>query len=661
MTSEAGTRNYRPDIDGLRAVAILAVIAFHAAAEVLPGGYLGVDVFFVISGFLITCNLLRWLEEGSLSIPEFYRRRVRRIFPALVLTLAACLAFGWFAMTQSEYALLGKHASGGAFFVSNYLFAGEGEYFDLSSIEKPLLHLWSLSVEEQFYILWPFVLLLLHRFEISKIRSISILMVISLAWHVHSQWVDPVGSFFSTAGRAWELLAGALLACQRNRDHPRWRSVDRQGGLGVLRAFSLQGALGAVGMGLIVTALFTGPDGRLGPIVLRCMVVLGTAIAIHVGPSSVVIRWGLSNPVAVWIGLLSYPLYLWHWPVLSFMELQGYAGTPGEKAVAITTAAALAVITYVMVERPIRFTEKGMRAAPVMFALVVLLGAAGYWLDLLGGVPARQFAVATAKIDEARRDVGYGTTSMVDGQIEGAIFLQGVVNEKVLFIGDSVMGMYFPRLDLIYRETPPPYFSTLFVARNHCQPVPGFDIITSPEGVSCEDYYRAAMALAEEPDIPKVVLTGNWINLAPEGSLSDQGSRLATDLQRLRALGKEIYLILPHPVGWPFGPKLHLQAIRKGFWRAPSDSSISRAVVEEWTEPSRQGVELVARDAGSLTIDPYDYFCDGADCPTLVEGEPLYIDCSHMRAKWVRKRALFLDAVVDSPLRPAVPAQPLRY
>lgn len=155
MTAHLSHPKYRPDIDGLRAIAILSVVVFHAFPSWIKGGFIGVDVFFVISGFLISTIIFENLDKGTFSLTEFYARRIKRIFPALILVLVACFAFGWFALLADEYQQLGKHIAGGAAFISNFVLWDESGYFDNAADTKPLLHLWSLGVEEQFYIIWP--------------------------------------------------------------------------------------------------------------------------------------------------------------------------------------------------------------------------------------------------------------------------------------------------------------------------------------------------------------------------------------------------------------------------------------------------------------------------------------------------------------------------
>ena len=203
---------YRGDVDGLRAVAVLLVVAFHAFPRKLPGGFTGVDIFFVISGFLITSLILRSKENGDFSFTDFYARRIKRIFPALIAMLAACLAVGWFVMFPGEFRDLGKHAAAGAGFVANFSFLQEAGYFDITADHKPLLHLWSLGIEEQFYIVWPALIVLVWRWKNGPLLMAALLCLGSLVWNVALTNTNQSQAFYLPFTRFWELMVGCIVA-----------------------------------------------------------------------------------------------------------------------------------------------------------------------------------------------------------------------------------------------------------------------------------------------------------------------------------------------------------------------------------------------------------------------------------------------------------------
>ena len=203
---------YRPDIDGLRAIAVLSVVGFHAAPGRIPAGFIGVDIFFVISGYLITSIILKGLEAGTFNFAEFYGRRVKRIFPALLIVLLASLAIGYFILLDDQFKELGKHIAGGAGFVSNLVLWGESGYFDNAADFKPLLHLWSLGIEEQFYIVWPFLLWLAWKQRFNYLPVLLVIAFASFALNIYTVSSDPVAAFYSPLTRFWELLVGSILA-----------------------------------------------------------------------------------------------------------------------------------------------------------------------------------------------------------------------------------------------------------------------------------------------------------------------------------------------------------------------------------------------------------------------------------------------------------------
>lgn len=302
---------YRPDIDGLRAIAVLSVVGFHAFPYWIPGGFIGVDVFFVISGFLISTIIYKGLEAGTFSFADFYARRIRRIFPALVLVLLASLCFGWFALLADEYTQLGKHVAAGAGFVANLVFWSEAGYFDSSAETKPLLHLWSLGIEEQFYILWPLLLWLGWKCKLNLGLITVALAAASFALNVHGLQADPVATFFSPQTRFWELLCGGLLA---------WATLYKPGiydYVGRLQAT----VLGLLGLGLLASGFWIIHQDFGFPGAWALLPVAGTVMIIVAGPDAWPNKALLSNRVAVWIGLISYPLYLWHWPLLTFARI----------------------------------------------------------------------------------------------------------------------------------------------------------------------------------------------------------------------------------------------------------------------------------------------------------------------------------------------------
>ncbi|MES2481134.1 MAG: acyltransferase, partial [Pseudomonadota bacterium] len=310
-------------------MAVLSVVVFHAFPGAIWGGFIGVDVFFVISGFLISTIIFENLAQGTFSFTTFYARRIKRIFPALLLVLAASLAFGWFALFSQEYQQLGRHIAAGAGFVANLVLRGEAGYFDNSAETKPMLHLWSLGVEEQFYIVWPLVVWLAWRLRLRLGLITLVMAALSFALCVKGVRSDAVAAFYSPLTRFWELLFGTLLAWLmlegKKAESPGagtpWQRLagflagDRRAG------HTLSDALSFGGLLLLVVGFWGIRKSFSFPGAWALLPVLGATLIIAAGPQAWVNRTLLSHRLAVWFGLISFPLYLWHWPLLSFARV----------------------------------------------------------------------------------------------------------------------------------------------------------------------------------------------------------------------------------------------------------------------------------------------------------------------------------------------------
>ena len=361
--------DYRPDIDGLRAVAVLLVILGHAFPQYVPGGFIGVDIFFVISGYLITSIILKEIADGEFSILRFYQRRIRRIFPALILVSFVTFVAGWFLLWPREFVSLGKHLIAGAGFSANLLLYSEVGYFDAAAKSKPLLHLWSLGVEEQFYIVWPLFLLTLARFKTAPLVPIAVLLVSSLLANLAVVQWNPAAAFYLPFNRGWELAAGALLVLTPpNMLGPAGRTI-----------------CGLAGVAMIVAATAFYHAGMNYPGSAAILPVAGAVAVISANRSWFNDRI-LANRVAVWIGLISYPLYLWHWPLQTFARADANSSL---FLLIIFASFVLAWLTYRFVEWPIRFGKfrrYGALAASAGMASVAFVGA---FVLMSGGVLSR--------------------------------------------------------------------------------------------------------------------------------------------------------------------------------------------------------------------------------------------------------------------------------
>jgi peptidoglycan/LPS O-acetylase OafA/YrhL len=361
ILSSASTK-YRPDIDGLRAIAVMLVVIFHAFPEAMPGGFIGVDIFFVISGFLITGIVVRELDRKRFSLLAFYNRRIKRIFPALIVVLCMTLVLGWLWMLPAAYAQLSSDVLASAAFFANIALLLQSGYFDIESARKPLLHLWSLGIEEQFYLFWPLMLMLVARLRLSMLAAVAVLGVASFVLNVALIGSTPVATFYLPFTRAWELLAGAALACG-------WSQVRQTGTASNLRA--------SVGILLIATAAGVLDTKSAFPGWWALLPVAGAALLLS-APAAWFCRALLASPPLVWIGLISYPLYLWHWPLLVFFGIMKFAPlTLLERGLIVGLSFVLAWLTYRFVEIPFRFGRPSPLKIPSLCSGMVLVGMAG--------------------------------------------------------------------------------------------------------------------------------------------------------------------------------------------------------------------------------------------------------------------------------------------
>ncbi|QBK04703.1 acyltransferase [Hylemonella gracilis] len=404
MAASSGARHPNPgtwrfDIDGLRAFAVLAVVFHHYFPGAVRGGFIGVDVFFVISGYLIGGVLLDAFAENRFSLLDFYARRARRILPGLLLVLGTCLLFGYFALLPEDFGNLGKHVASGAGFVSNLVLFGETGYFDEAGAVKPLLHLWSLGIEEQFYLVFPLFIYLVSlgtwRKQSRIAVGIGLITLASFGWNLAVYRINPAFDFYMPMTRFWELLAGVLLAFWQRQKHAAITSPTPPPENDTRRRYRGHKEHWMAGVGFLLLLLSLKAQERRFPGIQALAPVLGTVLLIAAGtragnptPFNRFLSW---RPL-VWIGLISYPLYLWHWPLLVFPRIiLGEMPAFGLRWILLGAAIILAALTYKLVERPLRFGKfLGAKAIGLTVALT-LAGLTGYGIHLsTSGEPATE-------------------------------------------------------------------------------------------------------------------------------------------------------------------------------------------------------------------------------------------------------------------------------
>ncbi|MGH8030047.1 MAG: acyltransferase family protein [Arenimonas sp.] len=635
---------YRPDIDGLRAVAVIAVVVFHAFPDALTGGFAGVDVFFVISGYLITSLLHRAHAAGRFSVAAFYAARVRRIFPALALVLAAVLALGWQGMLDLEFRSLGKHAFAGAGFVANFSLWNEAGYFDTQAELKPLLHLWSLGIEEQFYLAWPLLLALLWRHTSRLAAWIAALGAASFALCLAQVATAPEAAFYSPAPRAWELFAGAWLACAPVA--ATWRSS---------RGLGLAGAAFVLGAFVLVDAWDPWPGAR------ALLPVLGTLAIIASGRDAWLNRAVLAHPVAVGIGLVSYPLYLWHWPLLACLRLVEPGAGPAARLAAVAIAGVLAWATFRFVETPIR--RRRLSPAPLVALMVVVAGAGA--MAWSGALRPWSASFGLEKIVRTTPEPTFPWPGWTPVRQDISVFSRhGGPGPVTLLVGDSTLANYAARMETLVRERAPTR-GMVIASSPGCPPLP--DVDEPLRRHWCKRFMDNAFDYAQRPEVDTVLIAAHWQKyfqnrnpvydytfrdgesprrLGGDGAGNDAAiARLAARMAQLRASGKRVVLVLNLPVDPRLSPGHLVQRSWRGF--SVRSDAVPRAEVLANQGPALARLRAAGEAAGAIVVDPMDTLCDARTCaPLTSEGRPKFVDDSHLTVDFAREHATYLDVAI---------------
>ncbi len=629
--------SYRPDIDGLRAIAVSAVLLFHLFPKVLAGGFVGVDIFFVISGYLITGILLK---EQVFSIARFYVRRVKRIFPALFVVLAACLLAGWFLLIPEEYRLLGKHIAAGALFSSNIALFRESGYFDTGASTKPLLHLWSLGVEEQYYLVWPLVVAVLRRRPRSVVPALAVLAFASAICNLWLTATSPSAAFFLPFGRFWELSAGGILAAvQWQRGRP--ASHGRAGEF-----------LATSGIALLVTALFCIDEGKAFPGAWAALPVAGAAALIAGGSATWVARNILSHRTMVWLGMISYPLYLWHWPLLALTRSVAGEELPAVVAVPIgALAIALAHVTWRWLEVPLRGQPR-LGSVPALSGAVCAVAVAGLGVFWAGGVATRAPGLTSFAYNSNRNCPP--ALASIKPPLDVCVVSQSRPPE-VAVIGDSHAAHLFAALEGDSRR------SWLLTAHYSCPPVMGIDVAADFPGCRAKsEAVLSYLASGQANSITKVVVSmysgyAQGTNYAYDhvagrhgpatttidGQLdpAQKAQRLSRGLDEyitaLLATGKQVALLLDGPE-FPFlpnrcAPGLPVRdALREDLLHATTCSVSREATVRRRAIYLGMVAALRTAHLNLQVIDSMAQLCQGDLCPVVRNGELLYRDSHHL-------------------------------
>ena len=649
------TLAYRRDIDGLRAIAVLAVVLFHFGVPGVTGGFVGVDVFFVISGFLITSIIWRERQVGRFSFVDFWARRARRILPALFVMMAATLAVGWFLLAPKDYEALGRSAHYQVTFTSNLLFARQDGYFDAASDIKPLLHTWSLAVEEQFYILFPLLLTLLSsRLKHWRLALFAVLLV-SFGMSVWAVSHQPQKAFYLLHLRAWELLAGAVLAVMPRYE---WRASP-----------PLAQGVSLVSLALILTAIFGFDRHTPFPGAAALLPVLGVVGLIWAnGQQATWVGRLLSSRLMVGLGLISYSWYLWHWPVFVYAN---YAAVDGLSAAELgglmLLSLVLGYLSWRFVEAPFRENRllPGRKAILVAAAAGILcFGITGLALRETNGVPWR-LSEQALRYAQAKKWGPELTACLEDKNTpdERSFCHFGPQGHSVsaMVWGDSHATALIPALEAAAKLHDISLVQASFAG---CMPLDGLENITQ-----CAHFnQRVEKALAEQ-SFSDVVLAARWslylygqMSGDKEHALKDPSTgeyvrtvaeqRFAEGLRErirgLRAAGHRVWLVKEVPLQKIIVP---YRLSRLAMMHRPVDGEGLPVAEHEQRQAfiTQLFNALAAADSGVAVLDPAPLLC-GADglCRVERDGRALYTDDNHLSDVGARHIEAFLEPLFSS-------------
>lgn len=644
---------YRKDIDGLRAFAILSVLLFHAGLSFFSGGYVGVDVFFVISGYLITSIIVVELDRDRFTVLGFYERRVRRIFPALFSVLFFSIIAAQLLMLPNEDKDFGQSVVSTAFFASNILFWIEAGYFDAESLMKPLLHTWSLAVEEQYYLFYPPLLILIYKFmNRNGLPLIVGIWAASLAWSVWSTTQHPVAAFYLAPSRIWELLTGSILA------------------LGYVRGIEsrvVNEVIGVLGLLMIVYAVVGFDHTTAFPGYLALIPVVGTAMVIYSGTAHHTwVSRLLSIRFLVFTGLISYSLYLWHWPILVFTHL--YLDMPFPSwliALLLTLSYFFAWFSWRYIERPFRGKQSTVTRRQMFYgSAVVMTGVAafGLLLHFSQGLRERIPEHVNEIVELIESSHSYLPADCL--RKDGADFSQGVSpcaleeekgdSPSVVLWGDSHAAALVPGLIMLAERHAS--VETGFVGMLGCPPLKGILLAHNEHSAyhDCTKFNDLVLReLAADRQVDVVMLAAYWslyangirketdpnpgnVFLCPVDDCRTEDTKdnpefmkrgLSAIIDTLSAQGKQVVLIGPVP-------ELDINGAatiaRMELLHNEREIRPSRASTESSMESALSVMKELERETGVQLLFPHTVLCDSDYCNAAFDDMPLYIDRHHL-------------------------------
>jgi len=634
---------YRTDIDGLRALAVLAVVGYHAFPNVIPGGFIGVDLFFVISGYLISTILFVELDSPKPNFTIFYIKRIKRIFPALILILISCIIFGYFALLPSEYIELGKHVSGGAGFYSNFILWNETGYFDTSAESKPLLHLWSLGVEEQFYLVWPLLLWIAWRKNVSFLLLILFTLFTSFVSALLVLTSSPEASFYFPWNRIWELMLGGLVASLMfhkanffDFSFPLKTYSKNLFFIKLLSPESIKFCLGLLGICALSLGMYFINKRSLFPGWWAILPTMGAVLLIIAGPTGWINRNILSLKFLVWIGLISYPLYLWHWPILSFLNIIEF-GKPSTNFIiyALLLSFVLAWLTFYFFERPIRKSKISKVSTGILCLSLFIVFLIGIGIFING--KRETYSLLKTQQSAIKLNLLPQTFNILDPRQSeenclkkfptnsSYCFIQDINKDPtVAIIGDSHAGVLWWGLSEFYFDKKE---NVLAFGYGGCPPLidPNYFF-----GGCVASMGKVINYVLTHQNIKQVVLSsmGPHYFRNSEAVQIIKSELILTISTLLKANKKVIYVIDNPELG--FNPRSCFRPLTFSQWDNPL-CLIKKSQYETRVKSYLDIINTVRNEFPDIQIlDPSKFLCDSTYCYSQIKGVSIYEDENHL-------------------------------
>lgn len=644
-TCHDGKTLYRPDIDGLRAIAVLSVVLYHLNKAWVPGGYVGVDIFFVVSGFLITRNIWGEMVAGRFSLANFYLRRIRRIAPAFLVMTVVVLLIGSALLLPDDLLRLAKSALWGAVSLSNLFFWRhlDTSYFADSSDEVPLLHTWSLGVEEQFYFIWPTLLLLALRLPKRRAGVLMMAACICVASFACGELTNTTAqkfSYYMLPARAGELMIGALLAL--------WEQF-RIGSLNGSSRDRWQAEVWAfLGFGLVAYSLYMLNDTSKFPGINAIYPCVGAALLMLAGErDSKIVQWLLTSRPVVFIGLISYSLYLWHWPVLAFIRYF-YGSVEAMRAVlAVTSISILSVLSYRYIELPARrWKARPLRQVLALYAIpsaalcfvAIIMVASGGLESLIKSSPSYRYGLARIeKYTAPAYEFPYNCQlSNYDSNIlhasrciiGSAMGANRGREPGMLLWGDSEAAHYIGVLGQFAKLGGFAFRNATYSA---CPPMFGGDYGVASYKVGCDKFRPLVQAAILSGSFRTVVISGAWSNYARNLEFRQD---LERTLSAITAKGIHVVILGEAPYFPNYNRNCELRALRVGGGdceKRLTMPDVGKAAIDRYLE------SLASVREGVTYVDARSVICHDGVCSPYVNGRPVYYNSTHlsMEGSWL--------------------------